>query len=409
MPKDAFSGPAMRRYHRWIALIGFFLALYIAPTGIMVQAMDLWALMTHEPASAPTMKAIHVGIYGPPNFQVLRDPDHSAPALPQGFDYPAAINRVNKAARQALRGKPLSFIELRQGANGPVGIIGTGKLGQSFDAGSGAALDSLHPRVQPVMETPSPRNTLKSWHRMRIFGPWFVVLDAMCGLCLTLLFLCGIILYIRLFQNRLRVKGPAPFWAGGGLWRDLHRAIGLVASIFLLIISVTGTLLSISSVGVVIATARNHGSRPAISMDLSRPMNDTEIPNMLDATLTAFHRDHNNMPIKLVRLRYFAGVAQGVVVAQDSREAEQYVYNARTGAEMSLTEPNYPAPGQTFGWQADETLKEIHRGDYFGLPGRWMSLFSAFALLYLTISGMVMYRELYIRRHKSGRSELFWS
>ena len=43
-------------------------------------------------------------------------------------------------------------------------------------------------------------------------------------------------------------------------------------------------------------------------------------------------------------------------------------------------------------------------GAGFGLPARWMSLFAGLALVYLSVSGLVMYFQMSSRRRKGGHS-----
>jgi hypothetical protein len=159
--------------------------------------------------------------------------------------------------------------------------------------------------------------------------------------------------------------------------------------------------------GVAAYVTRYGPQRPGITVDVSRPLADSELPGMLHTTLRAFRIGNENEPIKAIRLRYFAGMPQGVVVGGD-RQTTQFAYNASTGRWASFHEPGYPVTGQTFGWQVDETVKELHRGDYFGLTGRWISLLCGFSMLYLAVSGAVMYFDLWNRRRKKNKKELFW-
>ena len=109
----------------------------------------------------------------------------------------------------------------------------------------------------------------------------------------------------------------------------------------------------------------------------------------------------------MLRLRYFAGYAQGVVIAADP-DTTQLVFNTKTGAKMSMTEPGYPKMGFLLGWDLHQKMKQLHRGDYFGMPGRWLDTIGALAMVYLTVSGIIMYIQLLLRRRRIGKKELVW-
>jgi uncharacterized iron-regulated membrane protein len=90
-------------------------------------------------------------------------------------------------------------------------------------------------------------------------------------------------------------------------------------------------------------------------------------------------------------------------------DTQQVVFNAATGHRAGLTEPGYPPTGFPFGWQAHQLAKQIHRGSYFGLSGRWMDFFGGVAIIYLSISGAVMYAQMWNRRRRAGRGALLWT
>jgi hypothetical protein len=137
--------------------------------------------------------------------------------------------------------------------------------------------------------------------------------------------------------------------------------------------------------------------------DPGAPLADAQLAGMLKTTLAA----HGDAPIRAVRLRIYGGMPQGVVITGEP-EAHQRVFNAETGRPASLTEPGYPPQHFPFGWQAHQIAKQIHRGDFIGLPGRFMDLFAGLSLIYLTVSGAVMYFDLWRRRKKAGRTALVW-
>jgi uncharacterized iron-regulated membrane protein len=101
-------------------------------------------------------------------------------------------------------------------------------------------------------------------------------------------------------------------------------------------------------------------------------------------------------------------VKQGVVITGGG-ESRQLVFNSDTGKAASLTEPGYPHnSGFPFGLQMHEDIKHFHSGFLFGLPARFMSLFAGLALVYLGVSGLVMYFQMWLKRRAGGRGALVW-
>lgn len=397
----------MRKLHRQIAFVAIIIGLFISITGLLVQSMDIASELRSAPATDPTMKGRRAGLFGPPNFQVLETPDFAAEALPAGFDYDAALATTVKSLKTNAGDAPINFVQFRMSGNRPVGQVGSRSQLYSFDATTGAPIGAAQKIDLKPVSTPSTRNMLKDIHRLRWFGAWTVLVDAVAGLIMCFMIVSGLVFYTQLWRARARMKRTAPFWYSGTWWRTIHRGAAIVASLFLSVIAVTGTIEAIGSTGVTVTMALHGGKRPALVMDLSRPMTGAEMSGMLHSALQSFKAANPNTPIKVLRLRYFAGMPQGVFVTGGT-VTDQIVYNTATGATASLSEPNYPATGQTFGWQVDETAKKIHRGDIFGLTGMWMSLLSGLALLYISVSGGVMYYDLWKRRSKQGKKQLIW-
>jgi uncharacterized iron-regulated membrane protein len=398
----------MRRYHRYIAVFALLFAAWFSITGGLTQIIDLQAILRNAPGTDPSMEAMRVGINGPPNFVVINGDDYQAPPLPADLRLDKALDTAIEGARSSLgEAAPFSFVDLRvRGGRAVSEILSAGKL-YTFDLRTGEAVGApVAYKLRPLSNENAVRNVSKAVHRFRYFGEWPLVIGVIGGSLLLIMIVTGSLLYLQLYKGRMRMKRRDPFWSAGGTWRTLHRSIGIVAAAFLLVIVTTGTLIEISSVGVSINKWRN-GGRPGLTADVSRPLADGELPGMLSTTLRAYHADAGNAPIRAVRLRYFAGMPQGIVISGED-EARQRNYNAATGRHAGLTEPGYPGTDLIFGWNGEQILKKIHRGDMFGLTGRWISLLSAFSLLYLAISGLAVFLELWRKRGKAGRHGLFW-
>jgi uncharacterized iron-regulated membrane protein len=398
----------MRAVHRVVAVFAVFFAIYLATTGLLTQITDLSALLRNAPATDPTMQAIRVGRDGPPNFQVIRDPDYAAPALPADFDYVEAAGTVVSAAHSLLGDAPLNFVELRVADGRPVGLVASGAETHQFDAATGAEAGTPGKVSLPPLEQPSLRNALKNIHRMgALFGGLTYALSAIGGLLLLTMIVTGAVVYVRLLTGRAKTGRKAAFWVAGGWWRTLHRSIALVMAIFITIVALSGTLLAVNAMGIRLYIATHDGARPGLTADVSKPLGDDELRTMLNTTLTSYRAAVPNAPIRVLRLRYFAGMPQGVVITGE-KVARQLVYNADAGRTAAQFEPGYPETGMPFGWELGQAIKRIHRGDFFGLSGRLMSLLSGFSLLYLAISGAVLYLDLRSKRVQKGRREIFF-
>jgi hypothetical protein len=200
--------------------------------------------------------------------------------------------------------------------------------------------------------------------------------------------------------------------------RGIHRWVSIVAAIFVLYVAATGLMMAFDSVWTT-AYMASHGLMPSSGGGGPPPaliqmfandgtVADADLAPMLSTTLAAARiTASDSQPPRVIRLRTYGGMPQGVVVTGDE-VADQQVFNARTGEPAGLYEPGYPRTPMPLQWGVHETWKRLHRGDYFGLAGRWMDLMTGLSILFLTVSGCVMYLQLYRARGRLGRRALFW-
>jgi len=409
-----FAGERMTYWHRLFACFGAALIIYITATGLGIQLTDLSALVTHAPETDPTMLMLHQHINGPENYSVVSAPDYTAPVIPVGIDEAALLVRTANLGRTAAPGSDLRLVELRNTVGKLAGRVRMGKKDMIFDLGTGERLpDADLPPAPPGQYFVSLRSSIKNFHRFGFLGQWGSMLNGLAGIFLAVMLITGLAQYIKLYRARSRLGKARLFWSAGGVWRSVHRAVALLAFILVGWISVTGFWLSVDNFGSSVVAIFRSGPPPGpqhpggFAGDWSSPISNAEIPALTTTTLSAFHNAEPGVGIKVLQLRYFAGYAQGVVVAADDNTS-QLVYNGHTGARMSMTEPGYPALGFTSGWQVHQTLKQLHRGDYFGITGRWLDTIGALSILYLGVSGVVMYLQMWSRRRRNGKSALVW-
>ena len=393
----------LRHYHRWATILIVLFAFYLGATGTTIQLVDLTSIYGGAPATDPNVKAMRESFDGPANYAVRKTSDYLAAPLPDSRLYPSMLDRVLIAARQRLGAVPFDYVELRMAGQRPVGQIGLGAGHAQFDALSGALLEHT---ATDVAEPPSPaslRNTVKSLHRMTSFGDWALFINVGVATGLAVLIVTGSLMYFKLLQQRRKIKRPSLFWSAGGTWRTLHRAVSLACAAFLVVVTLSGGWLAVESLYRSFDVLREQKLPPVPVA----PLDDAAARAMLAVTMKAIDTNASGDPVKVVRLRNFGGYRQGVVVTGGSA-SRQLVFNARTGAAMTETEPGYPRVHFPFGWQAHQWAKSVHRGDMIGLTGRWMDLIAGFALIYLSLSGGVMYWTMWRRRRQTGRPALVW-
>ena len=398
-----------RIIHRVGAFLAVLLMLWLAGTGTTIQLLDLKAVLTHAPATDPTKVSMLEGMYGPPNYAVIQLSDFSAATFPAGFDIKQGMEAVLRAAHTHpdqgdTQLTPLTWVELRMVHNVPVGQVMRGTQLEAFNARSGEPVTASPPERIPqgARLPPSLRQKLKTLHRFWNRGDTpGVYFEFIAGIILLTLLISGLVMYFQLLRARARLKRHQLFWFTGGKWRGWHRAVSVVAAAFLLCMAFSGTWIGFESS--VNALRRTQGSGPPPAGTLR----DTEVQDMTATTLQAMQRLHPETPINAIRLRMFGRMKQGVVVTGGD-QTDQLVFNTDTGQPASLSAPSYPPVGFPFGVQVHENIKHFHSGEMFGLSGQMMNLLAGLSLLFLSISGIIMYFDMWLKRRKGGRNSLIW-
>jgi uncharacterized iron-regulated membrane protein len=347
---------------------------------------------------------------------------------------------------------PMAWAELRMIDGVPIGQVMMGTRLEAFNALTGQPVTPVPPVAIPQGRglPPSLRQKLKTlhrfWNRSDTPGVYF---EFLAGLILLLLLLTGLVMYFRLLGVRARQGRWSLLWlTGGGWWRGLHRVISVLAAAFILCQAFSGTWIGFeSSAGPLRRALMGPAPRPAAGqqppagqpavggqpaaggqpgqaaggpggvgggrgrrnpIDFIIPLRDAEVQDMTAVTLASMQELHPNELIKAIRLRIYGQVKQGVVISSGGDVTNQYVFNADTGAPDSLTEQGYPESNFPFGVQVHENIKHFHSGAMFGIPTRLMNLFAGFSLTFLSVSGLVMYFDMWRKRRKGGRNSLVW-
>ena len=405
-----------RSLHRIGGLFVMLLMLWLGTTGSLIQSQDLGAIFRQAPQSDPTQLSMAEGMYGQSNYNALQLRDIDAPALPADLDIRQAIGTVLLASHgPRSEGEadlnPVAWVELRMNAGAPIGQVMAGTTLHAFDAQSGEPVAAVPPIPFPqgARLPPSLRQNVKIlhrfWNRGDVPGVYFEFLS---GLVLWTLLVTGLVMYFRLLAARAKIGRSQIFWLTGGKWRGLHRAVSVVAAAFLACMAFSGTWIGFESSWS--ALHRPDVPAPGVRrnpIDFIIPLRDGEVQAMTATTLDVMHRLHPGMPIKVIRLRKFGTMKQGVVIVGGER-TNQLVFDAEAGEPASLSEPSYPRSNFPFGVQVHEDIKHFHSGEMFGVTGRLMNLFAGLSLVFLDVSGLVVYLQMWNRRRAAGRGGLLW-
>ncbi|TCM16613.1 putative iron-regulated membrane protein [Novosphingobium sp. PhB165] len=398
----------MRMVHRVISLIACVVLFYLGVTGSWIQILDIRETLSGAAEATPVMQSINEGRYGNMDFAVMTQRDYAAAPLPADLDFHAAFSRVLGALHRSHPGELPTFVELRMADGRPIGQARFGqeprdprKFAQGVQAVDVESLKSVPTAdIMPVFPPPSLRQSLKEWHRFwsrhDVPGVWF---ELLAGVAMWVLIITGLTMYFRLLKQRRKINRPGLFWMTSDRWRSLHRAVSLASAVLLVWVAFTGTWLGFESVW--------HSLQPRSGNHEIQGLSDGQVLQMVDETLAGLRKADVQAPIRVLRVRDYWGMKQGVVITAEP-VTRQVIINTANGSPAGLTEPNYPKSGFPFGIVTHELIKHLHSGFLFGLWARIFDLLAGLALIFLSSSGLVMYLQMYGIRLKSGRRALFW-
>lgn len=172
--------------------------------------------------------------------------------------------------------------------------------------------------------------------------------------------------------------------------RQIHRWISLVAAAFLLIVATTGVILQVQRL-----TGENEDHDREASTALAMPAN--AYAPMFARTLEVARARAPGRPIASIELQLAGDEPKGVVTFPGD-PGRQITVDPRDGKVL-----------KDEAHEAESLILRIHSGEILGEPGVVLGVFWGSALVVLSITGFIVYLELYRRRRKaSGKSGLFW-
>jgi hypothetical protein len=199
----------MRALHRWVMLPVAIILVYLAVTGLAIQAIDIVALQSPGAKWSQEIASIREGPEGPPFFTGMTPPMPSAGDLTLA-QLPAQMTAGIEAARAAAPGAGILSLELRELAGTPQAVVTVaGSPPRTF------VVDTMTGTLAPAELENNARSlhdTVKAWHRGNIVGAAGVWINALTGVALLVLCLTGAILYFRMLEQRRKLGRRGLLW-----------------------------------------------------------------------------------------------------------------------------------------------------------------------------------------------------
>jgi uncharacterized iron-regulated membrane protein len=201
--------------------------------------------------------------------------------------------------------------------------------------------------------------------------------------------------------------------------RFLHRCVALFAVAFLLLFTATGLIIGSDEIALHLSgklppdfeangmTLQAPAASQPNHATAAEPIAPQELQRMLAAGIRGAARVAPDRKLLVVKLRIANGMKQAIVWT-DQYIPQQYVFDTSTGALVTPDSPGQQATGYMWPWPVHQMAKRIHRGDLLGLPGRVVDVLAGLSLLFLAVSGAVMYWDMLARRRRGGRRGWFW-
>ena len=100
-----------------------------------------------------------------------------------------------------------------------------------------------------------------------------------------------------------------------------------------------------------------------------------------------------------------AMVAQGSIFEQEKKEEPRAAKAAATSPAETGPEAQ---PKKNPKRKLVGLLHHLHSGEYFGPIGVVVSFLSGLAMIFFSFSGLWLYFQMFVRRRKLGKAEMFW-
>jgi uncharacterized iron-regulated membrane protein len=196
---------------------------------------------------------------------------------------------------------------------------------------------------------------LQELHRGTIIGLPGHVLNIVAGCCFIFLSASGAIMFLQMLKNRRRTGKASLFWGKKITSLNVHRWLGSLFAIFLVYITVTGTLTGVAQL------FTPEAQTPGM------PMANGETPPKPQST-------------------------KGMKASQDGLKSNLQTKKSPTTRDSLAT-----------------LFQELHAGSFFGRAGEYLMLATGTVINIMTVSGIIIYLKMYRRRRSRSKKQVFWN
>lgn len=171
--------------------------------------------------------------------------------------------------------------------------------------------------------------------------------------------------------------------------RSLHRWISLPIAIFMLWIGATGVILQIQQLG-------GHEDGHVGAAHHAAPA-DVDVAAAVAKGLAAARALDPQFHTRTVQVD-LGGSALHVLIGARARGGDQIDYDAGTGTATKVVQK----------MSLHGLIIHLHSGEAIGPVGTVIGLIAGIALVVLSVTGAVVYIDMYRRRARAGKGGLFW-
>ncbi len=100
-----------------------------------------------------------------------------------------------------------------------------------------------------------------------------------------------------------------------------------------------------------------------------------------------------------------AMMARGAVFEQEERERPPAAKTATASGEAAAQQPERKRDPKR---KLVGLMHHLHSGEFFGPVGVIISLLSGLAMIFFSFSGLWLYFQMFVRRRRLGKPDMFW-